>query len=124
MIRTLAAAAAALVLAAAPAAAEQAAEARGAVLRWLDRVAGTSGDLDLSVGQVGQVGQGGRLSILLDACRYPAEGTPTEAFAHLVIHDSLRNERLFSGWMLAEAPALSAMDHHRYDVWVLRCLTE
>lgn len=124
MIRTLAAAAVALSLAAAPAVAETGTQARGAVLRWLDRVAGTSDDLELSVGQSAQVGQGGRLTILLDDCRYPAEGTPTEAFAHLVIHDRLRNQMLFSGWMLAEAPALNAMDHHRYDVWVLRCLTE
>lgn len=113
-----------VLIAATPAFAEPAAQARGAVLRWLDRVAGTSGDLELSRGQAVQAGQGGRLTILLDDCRYPAEGGPTEAFAHLVIHDSLRNEMLFSGWMLAEAPALNAMDHHRYDVWVLRCLTE
>ncbi len=30
---------------------------------------------------------------------------------------------LFSGWMLASAPALNAMDHPRYDVWALRCIT-
>ncbi|MDA9980314.1 DUF2155 domain-containing protein, partial [Yoonia sp.] len=29
----------------------------------------------------------------------------------------------FAGWMLASAPALNAMDHPRYDVWALRCIT-
>ena len=29
---------------------------------------------------------------------------------------------LFSGWMLASSPALSALDHPRYDVWVLSCV--
>lgn len=97
-------------------------EARGAQLRWLDKIAGTTGDLDLSRGQVGQVG---RLTILLDACRFPAEGEPIDAYAHLTITDSLvTTGPVFSGWMVAEAPALSAMDHSRYDVWVLRCLTE
>ncbi len=28
---------------------------------------------------------------------------------------------VFSGWMFASSPALSAMDHPRYDVWVLSC---
>ena len=97
-------------------------EARGAVVRWLDTFAGTTGDLELSRGQTGQAG---RLTIHLDACRYPAEGEPTEAFAYLTIQDSfIPDGPVFSGWMVAEAPALSALDHHRYDVWVLRCLTE
>ncbi|MCW8843320.1 MAG: DUF2155 domain-containing protein, partial [Rhodobacteraceae bacterium] len=30
---------------------------------------------------------------------------------------------LFQGWMIASSPALSALDHPRYDVWVLRCKT-
>lgn len=93
----------------------------GAVVRWLDKVSGATGDLELGKGQVGQTG---RLSILLDDCRFPEGGVPTEAFAHLVIMDSLLPTPVFSGWMIAESPALSAMDHGRYDVWVLRCLTE
>jgi hypothetical protein len=98
-----------------------AAQAPGATIRWLDKVSGTLGDLDLARGQAGQTG---RLTILLDECRYPAEGAPTDAYAHLTVTDALRAEPVFSGWMLASAPALSAMDHSRYDVWVLRCLTE
>lgn len=96
-------------------------EAPGALLRWLDKVSGTAGDIELARGQVAQAG---RLTILLDACRYPQGGDPTDAFAHLVIRDALREAPVFSGWMLSEAPALSALDHHRYDVWLLRCLTE
>ena len=91
------------------------------MIRWLDKVAGTSGDLDLTRGQSGQTG---RLTIQLDECRYPAEGAATDAYAHLTVTDSLMAEPAFVGWMLASAPALSAMDHSRYDVWVLRCLTE
>ncbi len=103
--------------AAAPAGAVQ---AQGAVLRWLDKVSGHTGDLQLSLGQAGQAG---RLAVLLDDCRYPAGGAPTEAYAHLTVVDPLREGTVFSGWMLAAAPALNAMDHARYDVWVLRCLT-
>ncbi|PZO87150.1 MAG: hypothetical protein DI626_04710, partial [Micavibrio aeruginosavorus] len=32
------------------------------------------------------------------------------------------SEWSFSGWMFASSPALSAMDHPVYDVWVLDCL--
>jgi hypothetical protein len=94
--------------------------AEGAVIRWLDKVAGTSGDLELARGQAGQTG---RLTIQLDECRYPAEGSATDAYAHLTVMDALLAQPVFSGWMLASSPALSAMDHSRYDVWVLRCLT-
>jgi hypothetical protein len=95
--------------------------APGATIRWLDKIAGATGDIDLGRGQAGQTG---RLTILLDDCRYPADGSPTDAYAHVTVTDSSMTDAVFSGWMLASAPALSAMDHSRYDVWVLRCLTE
>ncbi|MGB0800115.1 MAG: DUF2155 domain-containing protein, partial [Planktomarina sp.] len=27
------------------------------------------------------------------------------------------------GWMVASSPALNALEHPRYDIWVLRCKT-
>ena len=30
-------------------------------------------------------------------------------------------EPVFTGWMVAASPALSALDDPRYDVWLLRC---
>jgi len=30
--------------------------------------------------------------------------------------------KLFSGWMLASKPAISALDHPVYDVWVIDCI--
>ena len=95
-------------------------EARGGVVRWLDKVSGQTGDLELSRGQAGQVG---RLTIGLDACRYPGEDGAKDAYAHLTIFDRLKPEPAFSGWMIASSPALSALDNARYDVWILRCLT-
>ena len=32
-------------------------------------------------------------------------------------------EKVFSGWMLASKPAMSASDHGVYDVWVIGCVT-
>jgi hypothetical protein len=111
------AAALALMLAA-PAAAQEARQAPGAVLRWLDKVAGVTADLEIGRGQVVQQG---RLTILLDDCRYPAENPAADAWAHVTIRDTRLTAPVFSGWMIASAPGLSALDHARYDVWLLRC---
>jgi hypothetical protein len=108
-------------MAAVPSGADTAIQAAGGVVRWLDKVSGETGDIDLSRGQSAQTG---RLTIQLDDCRYPSEDSPSDAYAHLTVMDRLQKDPVFSGWMLADSPALSAMDHPRYDVWVLRCLTE
>lgn len=110
-----------LALSAGLAAAETQREAPGAELRWLDKVSGETADVELSRGQSAVWG---RLTIQLDSCRYPPDNPAGEAFAHLTIRDSLAQAPVFAGWMVASSPALSALDHPRYDVWVLRCLTQ
>ncbi len=97
------------------------AQAPGAVLRWLDKVSGELSDLHLARGQSMVKG---RLTIQLDECRYPFEDPASNAYAHLTVLDSLNDTPVFSGWMIASSPALNAMDHPRYDVWLLRCQTE
>jgi hypothetical protein len=106
---------------AAPAAAQEVASAPGGLLRWLDKNTGETGDLDLSRGQSAEQG---RLTIQLDECRYPVADPASNAYAHLTIRDALAADPVFSGWMIASSPALSALDHPRYDVWILRCDTE
>jgi len=106
-----------------PAAAQEAAiaHAPGGVVRWLDKVSGDLADIDLARGQ--SVVKG-RLTIQLDECRYPYADPASNAYAHLTVVDSLNdNTPVFSGWMIASSPSLSAMDHPRYDVWILRCDT-
>ena len=107
-----------LALAAGPVMALDMADAPGASLRILDKLTGEVQDVTLGRGQSMTTG---RLTVQLDACRSPADNTVAEADAHLTIMDASSPEPVFSGWMLATAPALSAMDHPRYDVWVLRC---
>ena len=92
----------------------------GAVLRGLDRVAGTTQDLALMLGGSAQVGH---LVVMLEDCRYPVENPAGEAYAWLDIFDMRADELIFSGWMVASSPALNALDHARYDFWVLNCTT-
>lgn len=86
-------------------------------LRALDRMLGRPTDLELVVGQTVLFG---RIAIHVPECRFPAENPSSDAFAHLRVFDTGGNA-LFDGWMVASSPALSALEHPRYDVWVLRC---
>lgn len=111
----------ALALAVGQPASAQVVEATGAVLRWLDKVSGEAVDIEMPVGEIRVQG---RLTITLNACRYPQGSEPTNAFAHLIINDGLvTSGPVFAGWMIADSPALHALDHSRYDVWVIRCTT-
>lgn len=92
--------------------------AGGAMLRGLDKVSGRVTDLPVEVGEAIRYG---RLEIRLGECRYPAADPSSDAFAQLTIIDLRQNAQVFAGWMLASAPALSALDDARYDVWVISC---
>ncbi|MEO0937143.1 MAG: DUF2155 domain-containing protein [Pseudomonadota bacterium] len=111
---------AALLACALPASAQEVTVASGAVLRALDKFSGDVVDIRMDTGRVAEFG---RLSIALRECRYPAGNLAGDAYAALEIYEQGRDGPLFSGWMIASAPALSAMDHARYDVWVMRCTT-
>ena len=106
---------------AAGAQAQQTAEiGTGAVLRGLDKVDGQITDMELDQGAAAEIG---RLRVELRQCRYPAGEPASDAFAYLVIRDIESGDEMFSGWMVASSPALNALEHPRYDVWVLRCMT-
>jgi hypothetical protein len=94
-------------------------ESDGAQLRFLDKLTSETGDVSLSTGQSAKFG---RLVVRLDSCRYPTGNPASDAEAHLTVLEETTDVELFSGWMLASSPALSALDHPRYDVWVLGCV--
>ena len=87
-------------------------------LRGLDNLNGTARDIDVAVGESVRFGH---LEITADTCRVPREAPSADAFAFLRIRDIREDTPRFSGWMFASSPALSALDHPRYDVWVLSC---
>ncbi|MBS0564524.1 MAG: DUF2155 domain-containing protein [Proteobacteria bacterium] len=107
---------------AAPVAAQpaaSAAEAPGAVLRGLDKMAGATTDLTVRNGETADYGT---LKVTVSDCRYPQGDPAADAWAHLTIADR-SGKALFDGWMIASSPALSALDHPRYDIWVIRCIS-
>ena len=96
----------------------QTARGDSALLRGLDKVTGQTQELTLAVGESVDFG---RLQVLLAECRFPAANPSADAFAEMTITDKEANARVFSGWMIASSPALSALDDPRYDVWVVSC---
>ncbi len=92
----------------------------GVILKGLDKVSGDVTDVELRVGDTIAVG---RVEVSLGECRYFEDNPAGEGFAWLTIRDSARNAVIFDGWMIASSPALNALDHPRYDVWVIRCAT-
>ena len=93
-------------------------KAAGAKLRGLDEVSGAITDLTVRNGD--QVAFGD-MKISVSDCRVPADNPSADAFAHLSVTGT-DGKGIFDGWMIASSPALSAMDHPRYDVWVLSCI--
>lgn len=102
------------------AAEERAVSGSGAVLRGLDKVNGETVDVRVSSGDTGVMFG---LDVALADCRYPPENPTGDAFAYLTIWTRGEAGAVFEGWMVASSPALNALDHSRYDVWVLRCIT-
>ena len=95
-------------------------ESSGAVLRALDKVDGETIDIDIDAGATAEFG---RLKVTLAECRYPSDDPSSNAYALMRIDEENEPEPRFTGWMIANAPALNPLDHPRYDVWVMRCIT-
>jgi len=94
---------------------------QGAVLQGLDKITARVSTVPIAVGETGSYGT---LRITVRACRErPPTETP-ESAAFLEISDQKPGEppvALFSGWMFASSPALNALEHPVYDIWVLNC---
>jgi len=92
-----------------------------AVLQGLDKVTARISTFEARIGETVTFGT---LQIIARTCdKRPPEETP-ESAAFLDIWDRRPDEAalsVFRGWMFASSPALSAMEHPVYDVWVLDC---
>lgn len=92
-----------------------------AVLGGLDKVTGRVSIVEIPVGQTGRFGQ---LTVAARACRKTTPIEEPEAAAFLDIVEAKPDDpaaKVFTGWMFASSPALSAMEDPVYDVWVVDC---
>jgi hypothetical protein len=92
-----------------------------AVLQALDKVTARVSTFDAPVNATINFGT---LEIIARTCdKRPPEEAP-ESTAFLDIWQARPGEAVVSvyrGWMFASSPALAAMEHPVYDVWVLDC---
>ncbi len=92
-----------------------------AILQGLDKVTARVSTFPAPIGQTVKFGT---LEIITRTCdKRPPEETP-ESAAFLDVWEVRPGEpaaSVYRGWMFASSPALAAMEHPVYDVWVLDC---
>ncbi|HXZ67180.1 MAG TPA: DUF2155 domain-containing protein [Alphaproteobacteria bacterium] len=95
-----------------------------AVLRGLDKI---SARVTVVNAPIGKPVTFGRLKIIADYCHKRPPELPPEVAAFVRIDDTRVKDaakaRIFSGWMYASSPALHAVEHPVYDVWLIDCRT-
>ncbi|WP_193182585.1 DUF2155 domain-containing protein [Nisaea sediminum] len=92
-----------------------------AVLQGLDKITARISTFEIPVDQTGHFGT---FLITPRACRQKPPTETPESAAFLEIDEQKPDEeqaRLFTGWMFASSPALNAVEHPVYDVWLLEC---
>lgn len=91
-------------------------------MQGLDKVTARVSTFDVGVGETAAFGT---LEVRAEACFVAPPTAPPESAAFLTIVDHPPTgtpEPVFGGWMFASSPAISALDHAVYDVWVLECM--
>ena len=97
------------------------AQDRAGVLQGLDKVTARVSTINA---QIGKPIRFGTLEITLRACHKRPPEEPPESAAFLEIREIKPGETprtLYVGWMFASSPAVSALEHPVYDVWVIEC---
>ncbi|PHS29346.1 MAG: hypothetical protein COA85_01125 [Robiginitomaculum sp.] len=97
-----------------------------AVLRGLDKISAETRDFEAPINTTVTFGT---LGITVNYCRKTPPEEKPEVYVFMNIKDRRTDgsgketdgEEIFSGWMFASNPALNALEHPIYDVWVLDC---
>ncbi|MCX8501703.1 MAG: DUF2155 domain-containing protein [Alphaproteobacteria bacterium] len=91
------------------------------VLQALDKVTARISNLEAPIGKEVRFGT---LRITALRCRKQPPEEPPDTAAFLEIFELRPDQnrvKWFAGWMFAQSPALNALEHPVYDVWVKDC---
>lgn len=91
------------------------------IMQGLDKVTARVSTFEAPLGATVQFGT---LEITVKSCDRTPPEEPPESAVLLEVMENRPDEpltELFAGWMFSSSPALSALEHPVYDVWVLEC---
>lgn len=92
-----------------------------AVFAGIDKITGRITAFDVYIGETVQFGA---LQVTPKVCysRDTSEAQKIDAFVEVdEITLDRKIRRIFGGWMFADSPALNAVEHAIYDVWLTGC---
>lgn len=92
-----------------------------AVLRGLDKTTARVSQIQAKVGKPFTFGN---IEVTVRAClaRPPEEAPESTAFLEIYEkHPGKDKSKVFTGWVFASTPALNAVEHPVYDVWLMKC---
>ncbi len=90
-------------------------------IQAMDKITGRVSELDVPVNGLSNFGT---FSILVRRCvsKSPEETPENTAFIDVVDNYKTSNPiNVFKGWMFSSTPALNAVEHPIYDIWLLNC---
>lgn len=92
-----------------------------AQMQAMDKITGRVSIIEVPVGGAVSFGS---FSIVVRSCKSRTEEEVPENFAFVDVTDKSFNQEeynIFKGWMLSSSPAVNAVEHPIYDVWLLKC---
>ena len=95
----------------------------GAQFSALDKITARIGKLELNLNDEEVLGS---LTIILKSCQNRPPDYLPESAAYVEIYDKLNKNYeegtlIFSGWMFSSSPAISALEHPIYDIFLISC---
>ena len=90
-------------------------------MQAMDKVTGRVSEIDVPVNGETVFGS---FSIVVRYCATRSPEETPENFAFVDVVDNYKTENpvnVFKGWMMSSSPALNAVEHPIYDVWLLNC---
>ena len=90
-------------------------------IQAMDKITGRVSELDVPVNGLSNFGT---FSILIRRCvsKSPEETPENTAFVDVFDNYQTSNPvNVFKGWMFSSTPALNAVEHPIYDIWLLNC---
>jgi hypothetical protein len=94
---------------------------KSATLRGLNKITARGYELKVNIGNNIKFGN---LEILVQKCWYQNPEDQKDALALLQIKEQLNSDyknEIFYGWIFANSPALSSLEHPVYDITLVKC---